>query len=296
MTDIDALGHEFERHRPRLRAVAYRMLGSLTEAEDVVQEAWIRCSGAGIDGVDNVGSWLTTIVARLSLNTLRTRRRRREEPLEVYVPDPIISSADGIDPEQEVLLADAVGIALDVVLNTLQPAERLAFVLHDMFDVPYDDIATMLDRTPAATRQLASRARRRVHDLSTSEDADPAHNRRVVDAFFAAARSGDLQGLIELLDPEVVLRGQGGPKRPAATALVRGAGAVASLAMLSARPDAQNVPALVNGGTGVVIFAAGECVAVMSFTVVGNRIVEITALADPDRLASLNLSSLGRDV
>jgi len=293
VADIDALAHEFELHRPRLRAVAYRMLGSLAEAEDVVQEAWIRFSGAGIEDVENVGGWLTTIVARLCLNVLRTRRHRREEPLEVYVPDPIFSSVERIDPEQEVLLADAVGVALHVILDTLQPAERLALVLHDMFDVPFDDIATMLGRTPAATRQLASRARRRVQDVSPPEDADPAQNRRVVDAFFAAARSGDMHQLIALLDPEVVLRAQGGPKRAAATALVRGARAVASRAMLFARPDAQVLPALVNGGAGVVIFAGGECVSVMSFTVVGSRIVQVAALVDPDRLGKLDLSSLG---
>lgn len=293
MADIDALAHEFELHRPRLRAVAYRMLGSFAEAEDIVQEAWIRFSGAGVEGVENVGGWLTTIVARLCLNALRARGHRREEPLEVYVPDPIVSGVEGIDPEQEVLLADAVGVALDVVLDTLQPAERLALVLHDIFDVPFDDIAAMLGRTPAATRQLASRARRRVRDVSPSEDADPARNRLAVDAFFAAARSGDMNELIALLDPEVVLRAQGGPKQAAATALVRGASAVASRAMLFARPDAHVLPALVNGGAGVVILADGECVSVMSFTVVGGRIVEIAALVDPDRLGNLDLSSLG---
>ncbi len=295
MAEIDALAEGFERHSPRLRAVAYRMLGSLTEAEDVLQEAWIRFNDAGIEGVENVGSWLTTIVARLCLNALRTRGRRREESLEVYVPDLIVSSPEGIDPEQEVLLADAVGVALDVILNTLQPAERLVLVLHDMFDVPYDDIATMLGRTPAATRQLASRARRRVRDVAPSQDADadPAQNRRVVDAFFAAARGGDLQQLIAVLDPEVLLRAQGGPKRTAATALVRGASAVANRAMLFTRPDAQVLPALVNGGAGVVVLTGGKRFSVMAFTVAGGRIVEIAALVDPDRLHNLDLSSLG---
>jgi RNA polymerase sigma-70 factor (ECF subfamily) len=293
VADSGALSDEFESSRPHLRAVAYRMLGSIPEAEDVVQEAWIRASEAGVDGVDNVGGWLTTIVARLSLNVLRTRRRRREEPLEVYVPDPILGNAAGIDPEQEALLADAIGVALDVVLDTLEPAERLAFVLHDMFDVPFDDIAAMLGRTPAATRQLASRARHRVRDASVSEDADRAHNRRVVDAFFAAARGGDLERLIGLLDPDAVLRTDGGPKRAAATALVRGASAVARRAIMFARPDAQVVPALINGGTGVVILAGGECISVMSLTVAGGRIVDVTALVDPDRLATLDLTVVG---
>jgi RNA polymerase sigma factor (sigma-70 family) len=293
VADIDLLAHDFELHRPRLQAVAYRMLGSPTEAEDVVQETWIRFSGAGIEGVENVAGWLTTIVARLSLNALRTRRHRREELLEVYVPDLIGSGVEGIDPEQEVLLADAVGAALGVILDTLQPAERLALVLHDMFDVPFVDIATMLGRTPAATRQLASRARRRVQDVPQSEDADPVQDRRVVDAFFAAARSGDMHQLIALLDPDVVLRAEGGAKRAVATALVRGASAVASRAMLFARPDAQVLPALVNGGAGVVILAGGECISVMSFTVVGGRVLEVAVLVDPGRLANLDLSSLG---
>jgi RNA polymerase sigma factor (sigma-70 family) len=292
VSDIDALARDFELHRPRLRAVAYRMLGSMTEAEDVVQESWIRFSASGTEGVDNVGGWLTTIVARLSLNALRSRKHRREEPLEVYVPDPIVSSADGIDPEHEILLADAVGIAVDIILAELQPAERLAFVLHDMFDVPFDDIAPMLGRTSAATRQLASRARRRVHDGTPPEDTDAAQSRVVVDAFFAAARGGDLARLIALLDPDVVLRTQGGPKRPAATALVRGAEAVATRAALFARPDAQVLPALVNGGPGVVVLVDGSCIAVMSFTVAGGRIVQVASLVDPDRLARVDLSAL----
>lgn len=287
MTNTDTLAHEFELHRPRLRAVAYRMLGSLAEVDDILQETWLRFSDAGIDDVDNVGNWLTTIVARLSLNALRTRTRRREDPLEVYIPDPIISSIDGADPEHEILLADAVGIALDVILDTLQPAERLAFVLHDMFDVPYDDIATMLGRTPAATRQLASRARRQVQDLPVSEDPDPARNRRVVDAFFAAARGGDMDQLIALLHPDVVLRAQGGQGRAAQT---RGAAVVASRAIVFARPAAQILPALVNGGAGAVMLAEGDFVAVLAFTIADGRILEITGLADPDRLARLDLS------
>jgi RNA polymerase sigma-70 factor (ECF subfamily) len=293
VTDIEALAAEFERERPRLRAVAYRMLGSMAEAEDVVQDAWIRFSDAGTEGVENVAGWLTTIVARLCLNALRSRRQRREQPLEVYVPDPVVSSADGIDPEQEVLLADAVGVALDVILDTLQPAERLALVLHDMFDVPFDDIAAMLGRSPAAARQLASRARRRVQDAGPAEDPDPGQNRRVVDAFFTAARSGDMNQLIALLDPEAVLRADGGTARAAATAVVRGAAAVARRAMLFARPDAQVRPALVNGGAGVVVFAGGECISVMGFTVAGGHIAEVTALVDPERLGRLDLSALG---
>ncbi|HEY7429573.1 MAG TPA: RNA polymerase sigma factor SigJ [Streptosporangiaceae bacterium] len=293
MADIDALAQEFELHRPRLRAVAYRMLGSFAEADDVLQESWLRFSNAGTDGVENVGSWLTTIVARLCLNALRTRRQRREEPLEVYMPDPVVSSPGGIDPEQEILLADAVGVALDVILDTLQPAERLALVLHDMFDVPFEDIAAMLGRSPAATRQLASRARRQVRDASPPPDADQAQNRRVVDAFFTAARGGDIQRLIELLAPDAVLRADGGAARGAATAVVRGASAVASRAAMFARPDAQVRPALVNGGTGVAVFVGGECISVMAFTVAAGRIVEVDALVDPDRLARLDLSALG---
>jgi RNA polymerase sigma factor (sigma-70 family) len=293
VADIDALAAEFERERPRLRAVAYRMLGSMAEAEDVVQDAWIRFSDAGTEGVQNVAGWLTTIVARLCLNALRSRRQRREQPLEVYVPDPVVSSADGIDPEQEVLLADAVGVALDVILDTLQPAERLALVLHDMFDVPFDDIAAMLGRSPAAARQLASRARRRVRDAGPAEDPDPAQNRRVVDAFFTAARSGNMNQLIAVLDPGAVLRADGGTVAAAATAVVRGAAAVARRAMLFARPDAEVRPALVNGGAGVVVFAGGEVISVMGFTVAGGHIAEITALVDPDRLRRLDLSALG---
>lgn len=293
MADSETLAREFEQHRTRLRAVAYRMLGSFAEADDVVQEAWLRFSQAGTEDVDNVGAWLTTIVARLSLNALRTRRRRQEEPLEVYVPDPVVSSAEGIDPEQEVLLADAVGTALDVILDTLQPAERLALVLHDMFDVPYDDIARMLAKTPAAARQLASRARHRVRDVTPPQEPDPAQSRQVVDAFFAAAHGGDLDQLISLLDPDVVLRSQGGSRRPAATALVRGPAAVADRAMMFRRPDAQLVPALINGGPGVVALVGGELFSVMSFAVAGGRVTEISALVDPDRLAKVDLSPLG---
>lgn len=293
MADIDALAAEFERERPRLRAVAYRMLGSMAEAEDVVQDAWIRFSDAGTEGVENVAGWLTTIVARLCLNALRSRRQRREQPLEVYVPDPVVSSPDGIDPEQEVLLADAVGVALDVILDTLQPAERLALVLHDMFDVPFDDIAAMLGRSPAAARQLASRARRRVQDAGPAEDPDPEQNRRVVDAFFTAARGGNMDQLIAVLDPDAVLRADGGTAAAAATAVVRGAAAVARRAMLFARPDAQVRPALVNGGPGVVVFAGGEVISVMGFTVAGGQIAEVTALVDPERLRRLDLSALG---
>ncbi|HEU5421450.1 MAG TPA: sigma-70 family RNA polymerase sigma factor [Streptosporangiaceae bacterium] len=293
MADSETLAREFEQHRTRLRAVAYRMLGSFAEADDVVQEAWLRFSQAGTEDVDNVGAWLTTIVARLSLNALRTRRRRQEEPLEVYVPDPVISSAEGIDPEQEVLLADAVGTALDVILDTLQPAERLALVLHDMFDVPYDDIARMLAKTPAAARQLASRARHRVRDVTPPQEPDPAQSRQVVDAFFAAAHGGDLDQLISLLDPDVVLRSQGGSRRPAATALVRGPAAVADRAMMFRRPDAQLVPALINGGPGVVALVGGELFSVLSFAVAGGRVTEISALVDPDRLAKVDLSPLG---
>jgi RNA polymerase sigma-70 factor, ECF subfamily len=293
VADIDALALEFELHRPRLRAVAYRMLGSFAEADDVLQESWLRFSAAGTGGVENVGSWLTTIVARLCLNALRTRRQRREEPLEVYMPDPVVSTPGATDPEHEVLLADAVGVALDVILDTLRPAERLALVLHDMFDVPFEDIAAMLGRSPAATRQLASRARRQVRDSAPAADPDPGRGREVVDAFFAAARGGDMQSLIALLDPGVLLRADGGTERPAASAVVRGASAVAGRATMFARPDARVLPVLVNGGPGVVVLAGGECISVMAFTVADGRIVRVDSLVDPERLRRLDLPGLG---
>src|SRR5215467_11253364 len=227
MSERDWLAERFEEHRARLRAVAYRMLGSLSEADDAVQEAWIRLSRTDADEVENLGGWLTTVVARVSLNMLRTRRTRREEPL-VRVPEPIIDRADGVDPEHEALLADSVGLAMLVVLETLTPPERVAFVLHDIFGMPFEEIATIVDRSPEATRQLASRGRRRIQGERTVPDGDLATQRRVVDAFIAAAREGDFQGLLEVLDPEVVLRVDFGPQGESLE--VRGADVVAGQA------------------------------------------------------------------
>ena len=250
------LAERFEEHRPRLRAVAYRMLGSLSEADDAVQDAWLRLSRADTGGVENLGGWLTTVVARVCLNMLRSREPRREEPLDVHVPDPIVSPRTGGDPEQEALLADSVGLALLVVLDTLTPAERLAFVLHDMFAVPFEEIAPMIERSPAAARQLASRARRRVQGQAPAPDPDLARQREVVDAFFAAARDGDFDALVAVLDPDVVLRADGGAARARQTVVIRGARAVAGQARHSPRRLAPFVrPALVNGAAGVVVVA-----------------------------------------
>jgi RNA polymerase sigma factor (sigma-70 family) len=292
MGDSEFLAERFEEHRGHLRAVAYRMLGSLSEADDAVQEAWLRLSRSDPDTIENLRAWLTTVVARVSLNVLRSRRSRREEPLDVRVPEPIVSSADGLDPEHEALLADSVGLALLVVLETLAPAERLAFVLHDMFAVPFDEIAPMVGRTPTAARQLASRARRRVQGAATVPDADLPRQREVVDAFFAAARGGDFDALVAVLDPDVVLRSDGGTRRPSATIEVRGAEAVAKRALTFARLSPYVRPALVNGVAGVVVAPRGVPFSVMGFTVVGDRIVAIDSLSDPERLRELDLTVL----
>ena len=285
------LADRFEEHRPRLRAVAYRMLGSLAEADDAVQEAWLRASRAGAGGVENLGGWLTTVVARVCLNMLRARR---EEPLEGRLPDPVVSPVGELQPEEEALLADSVGLALLVVLDTLSPAERLAFVLHDMFELPFEEIAPMVGRSPEAARQLASRARRRVRGADLpGPDPDLARQREVVDAFLAAARGGDFDALVELLDPEVVLRADFGARRPGAARVVRGPAAVARQASLGAFPDARVHPALVNGAAGVVVTVRGRPIAVMGFTVAGGRILEIDAIADPDRVARIAAAVLG---
>jgi RNA polymerase sigma factor (sigma-70 family) len=289
MPDDDFLAEQFEEHRTHLRAVAYKMLGSLSEADDAVQESWLRLSRTDTSDVENLRAWLTTVVARVSLNVLRARRTRREEPLEVRVPDPVVSRDDGTQPEHEALLADSVGLALLVVLETLAPAERLAFVLHDMFGVPFDEIAGMVDRSPAAARQLASRARRRVQGAAPVPDADLAAQRRVVDAFFAAARDGDLEALVAVLHPDVVSRGDGGP---GASAVARGAREVAARALTYARLSPFVRPALVNGGAGVVVVPDGQPFAVMGFTVVDGKIVEIDAITDPARLRELDLAVL----
>jgi RNA polymerase sigma-70 factor, ECF subfamily len=292
MNENEFLAEQFEEHRSHLQAVAYRMLGSLSEADDAVQEGWLRLSRADTSEVENLRAWLTTVVARVCLNVLRSRRTRGEVPLDVHVPDPVVSAADGTQPEHEALLADSVGLALLVVLETLTPAERLAFVLHDMFAVPFDQIADLVERSPEATRQLASRARRRVQGQAPVPDADLAVQRRVVEAFFAAARDGDFEGLVAVLDPDVVSRSDGGALRPEATAIVRGAREVASRAISFARLAPFVRPALVNGGAGVVVAPPGETFAVMGFTVAGGRIVEINSITDPARLRELDLTVL----
>jgi RNA polymerase sigma-70 factor (ECF subfamily) len=285
MDESKWLAERFEEHRAHLRAVAYRMLGSLTEADDAVQDTWLRLSRSGAGEVDNLGGWLTTIVARVCLNMLRARRVRREESLEVHLPDPVISPEGELQPEEEALLADSVGLALLVVLDTLAPAERLAFVLHDMFALPFEEIAPMLGRTPAAARQLASRARRRVKGADIpAPDPDLARQRAVVDAFFAAARGGDFDALVALLDPDVVLRADFGARHPAASRVIRGAAAVARQALLGANPAAHLHPALVNGAAGVVVTLRGRPMNVMGFTVAEGKIVAIDVIADRDRV------------
>jgi RNA polymerase sigma factor (sigma-70 family) len=296
MTEPDWLVEGFEKNRSRLRGVAYRMLGSLAEADDAVQETWLRLSRSDPSGVDNLAAWLTTIVARVCLNVLRSRKARREEHVGVHVPDLVLSPADGPSPEDEALLADSVGLALTVVLETLTPAERLAFVLHDMFDLPFDEIAPMVGRSPATARQLASRARRRVRGADVpAPDIDIARQREVVDAFFAAAHNGDFDALVALLDPDVVLRSDGGPARPDVSVVLRGAAAVASRTLTIAHPDAPKRPVLVNGAAGVVVTVRGQPVAVMGFTVANGKIMEIDAIADPDRLAGIDPAVLGDD-
>ena len=288
MDENEWLAHRFQAERTHLRAVAYRMLGSISEADDAVQQTWIRLSRTDADRIENLGGWLTTVVARVCLNMLRSRTTRREEPLDVHVPDPLVSATDGMDPEQEALLADSVGLALLVVLDSLAPAERLAFVLHDMFGVPFEDIATMVDRTPEAARQLASRARRRVQREAAAPDADLGRQREVVDAFFAAARHGDFDALVAVLDPDVVLRADGGG-RAGATSFLRGAAAVAGQAMTFSHLSEFVRPALVNGAAGVVVAPGGRPASVMGFTVRNGRIVEIDAIADPNRLRRLDI-------
>src|ERR687897_3086302 len=292
MDDHDRLAERFEEHRAHLRAVAYRMLGSLSEADDAVQESWLRLSRSDASGIENLGGGLTTVVSRVCLNILRSRKSRREEPLGARVPDPVVSPADGVGPGHGALLADSVGLALPVVLDTLSPAERLAFVLHDMFAVPFDEIASIVDRSPTATRQLASRARRRVRGAAKAPDAELSRQREVVDAFLAAARGGDFDALLEVLDPDVVLRSDGGLLRPGLSREVRGARVVAEGALTFSRlvPFAQ--PALVNGAAGVVAFRHGQPISVMGFTVRCGKVFEIDILTDPERLHRLDLMAL----
>ncbi|HYZ99217.1 MAG TPA: RNA polymerase sigma factor SigJ [Acidimicrobiales bacterium] len=294
MHEAEWLAERFEEHRGHLRAVAYRMLGSLSEADDAVQDAWLRVSRAGADEVDNVGGWLTTVVARVCLNMLRSRNARREESLGVRLPDPVVSPEGQLQPDEEAMLADSVGLALLVVLDTLSPAERLAFVLHDMFDLPFEEIAPMVGRSPVAARQLASRARRRVKGAEVpAPDPDLARQRDVVDAFFRAARGGDFDALVAVLDPGVVLRSDFGARRPAAPRVTRGAAAVARQALMAALPTARVHPALVNGAAGVVITVDGRPFAIMGFTVADGRIVEIDAIADPERVRAVAATVLG---
>jgi RNA polymerase sigma factor (sigma-70 family) len=292
MDEREWLAERFEEHRTHLRAVAYRMLGSLSEADDAVQEAWLRLNRSDTSGVENLGGWLTTVVARVSLNMLRSRRSRRDGPLGVHLPEPIVDRADGTDPEHEALLADSIGLALLVVLETLTPAERLAFVLHDMFAVPFDEIAAIVDRSPEAARQLASRARRRVQGENTVPDADLTTQRDVVDAFLAASRDGDFAALVAVLDPDVVLRADLGPVRAGGSREVRGAAAVAGQALTYSRLGLLVQPALVNGAAGLVSTRDGEPFSVGGFTVRGRKIVEIDILADPARLRRLDLTIL----
>jgi RNA polymerase sigma factor (sigma-70 family) len=286
------LTERFEEHRSRLRAVAYRMLGSLSEADDAVQEAWLRLSRADTSSVENLAGWLTTVVARVCLNMLRTRESRREEPVDVHMPDPIISSYDGRDPEQQALLADSVGLALLVVLDTLTPAERLAFVLHDMFAVPFEAIAPMIERSPAAARQLASRGRRQVQGAAPDPDPDLTRQREVVDAFFAAARDGDFDALVAVLHPDVVLRADGGTARARPTVVIRGARSVAAQAVTATRLAPFVRPALINGTAGVVVAVGARVFSVMGFTVARGKIVAIDVLYDPERLADFDLAVL----
>ncbi|HKS44672.1 MAG TPA: sigma-70 family RNA polymerase sigma factor [Amycolatopsis sp.] len=281
--DAEFLAVRFEEHRPQLRAVAYRMLGSLSEADDAVQEAWLRLSGSDADAIENLGGWLTIVVGRVCLNMLRSRKR--EEPLSVHVPDPVITTDDGPGPEHEALLANSVGLALLVVLETLAPAERLAFVLHDLFSVPFEEVAEIVGRTPAAARQLASRARRRVQGASPAPDADLARRREVVDAFLSAARGGDFDALVAALDPEVVVRTDRGALRPGV--ILRGPHAVAEGATTFARLAELVLPALVNGSPGAIGIVDGKPVSVAAFTARNGKIVAMDIIADPERLARL---------
>jgi RNA polymerase sigma factor (sigma-70 family) len=308
MNERDLLAERFEEHRSHLRAVAYRMLGSASEADDAVQEAWLRLSRADTSSVENLGGWLTRVVARVCLDMLRSRKSRREESLDAPEPARPGLRADGVDPEQEALLADSVGLALLVVLEMLEPAERLAFVLHDMFAVPFDEIAPIVGRTPAAARQLASRARRRVHGagkretergradakgaegVARAQDVDLDRQRAVVDAFLAAARGGDFQGLLAVLDPDVVFRSDAAAARGPVPREVRGAEAVAPFAMRGRARAAQ--PVLVNGAVGVVVAPRGRLMMVLDFTVRDGKIIAIDAIADPERLAALELAVL----
>jgi RNA polymerase sigma factor (sigma-70 family) len=281
----DDVTSTFEENRPRLRGIAYRMLGSSTEADDALQEAWLRLSRADHAGIDNLAGWLTTVVGRVCLDMLHYRTTRREQPLDARAVRPA-AEAHALDPEQEALLAESVGQALLVILGTLAPIERLAFVLHDIFAVPFDDIATIIGRSPAAARQLASRARRRVQRVDTILDADLTRQRTIVDAFLTAARDGDFDALLEALDPDVVVRSNG------AVALIRGAAAVAGRALTGLRYARVSLPALINGAVGVVAAVDGRSISVIAFTITNGKIVAVDVIDDPDRIAELDLTIL----
>jgi RNA polymerase sigma factor (sigma-70 family) len=289
MHEHDGMARQFEAHRAHLRAVAYRMLGSSSEADDAVQESWLRLSRADTSGVANLGGWLTTVVARVCLDMLRARTSRREVPLETHLPGPVAARAGDADPEHEALLADSVGLALLVVLDTLAPAERLAFVLHDLFAVPFDEIAPIVGRSPTAARQLASRARRRVQGAATDPDADRARQRAVVDAFLAASRGGDFAALLAVLDPDVVFRADRAAVQIGATSAVRGAAAVA--AQFAGRAQAAQ-PALIGGAVGIAWAPDGEPRVAFDFTIVDGKIVAIAMIADPARVRALDLTIL----
>ncbi len=289
MNDRDWLAQKFEEKRRHLRAVGYRMLGSLSEAEDAVQEAWLRLNRSDVGTIENLDGWLTTVVARVCLDMLRSRKSRREEPLISHMPDPIVSPGD--NPENQALLANSVGLALLVVLETLAPVERLAFVLHDMFAMPFDEIAPIVGRSPTATRQLASRARRRVRGATSAADSDVSRQREAVNAFVAASRSGDFDALLAVLDPDIVVRIDGGAKTSGASRLLRGAHAVAAQAVTVSRLVLTIQPVLVNGAAGIVSWLpGGRLFSVMGFAVTRGRIIEIDVLTDPVRLAKLDLA------
>jgi RNA polymerase sigma factor (sigma-70 family) len=284
MDEHDVVAERFEVHRARLRAVAYQTLGSASEADDAVQEAWLRLNRTDCGSIENLGGWLTTVVARVSLNMLQSRR---EQPVGMDLPEPAVRDADGIDPEQEALLADSIGPALLVILHTLAPAERLAFVLHDMFAVPFDDIAAIVGRSPAAARQLASRARRRVQGVTPAPGADLTRQRAIAGAFLAAARNGDFGALLAVLDPDVVVRANGADA-------VRGAAAVAGRAFPFTRIARVTLPALINGAAGLVTAADGRPITLVAFTITGAKIVAIDWIDDPRRIAEAELVILGR--
>ena len=291
MAERDELAEQFEARRSHLRSVAYRMLGSLSDAEDAVQETWLRLSRSDANSIENLQGWLTTVVGRICLDMLRSRSVRREQPFDTYVPDPIVSRADGGDPEHDALLADSVGLAMMVVLDALTPAERLAFVLHDMFDVPFDDIAPIVERTPTTTRQLASRARRRVQDSAPAAETNRRSQQVVVDAFLAASRKGDFTALLAVLDPDIVLRADGGPVDRGITKLVRGAQTVASQALMYSQLAPYARPVLVNGEPGFIAVVDGKPISVLGFTIRAGKVIEMNILADPDRLSRLDLSA-----